>query len=303
MEPLDGASTAPVSYDVKGSLELTGDKRQLGNQLWWTDNTMSYDWNERSEFARFSPEWYEDIDQRWLQSVRLFTGASNPFEELMDLPSISGKRVLEIGCGMGFHTEMMLRAGANLTSIDLSETSVKSTRRRLEVKGLAGDVRQMDAEQLEFEDNEFDMVWSWGVIHHSAHTGRILDQIRRSLKPGGDVRLMVYNLDGTQAYVTMMRRYLLGFWRGKSLDEQLWRDTDGFTARFYTRDQWRDLLSVFFDHSEIRAFGHDADALPLPRQLRRPLLKLIPVQRQMRMANSRGLMLFSKSQGPRQRAA
>jgi SAM-dependent methyltransferase len=139
------------------------------------------------------------------------------------------------------------------------------------------------------------MIWSWGVIHHSAHTGRILNQIHRALKPGGDARLMVYNLDGMQGYVTMMRRYLVGFWRGKSLDEQLWRDTDGFTARFYTRDQWRDLLSIFFNDISIKSFGHDADAVPLPRQLRRPVLKLIPVRRQMELANSRGLMLFSTS--------
>ena len=289
--------------DDHGSVELAAPTRQAGNRRWWTENTMSYDWKEKSAFERFTPEWYDDIDHRFLHAARLFNGTENPFVELMDLEHVQGKRVLEIGCGMGFHTEMLLRAGARLTSIDISPTSVASTKKRLEIKGLEGDVRQMDAEQLEFPDGEFDLVWSWGVIHHSARTGRVLKEIDRVLKPGGQVRLMVYNLDGMQAYVTMMRRYMFGFWRGKSLDDQLWRDSDGFTARYYSRDNWRDLLSIFFDDIDIRFYGQDADAVPVPRQLRRPLLKLIPVRTQERLARARGLMLFSIATKPRQEAA
>jgi hypothetical protein len=98
-----------------------------------------------------------------------------------------------------------------------------------------------------------------------------------------------------QAYISMMRRYMFGFWRGRSLDELLWRDTDGFTARYYTRDGWADLLSTFFEDVEIAFYGQDSDAVPLPRLLRRPMLKLVSVKGQERRARARGSLLFSKA--------
>src|SRR5687768_17437997 len=109
-----------MKFEDKGRLSLEREQRQSDNQQWWTDHTMSYDWKDRSPVEKFSQAWFDDIDARFLHAARLFTGAQNPFVELMDLPSLAGKRVLEIGCGMGLHSELMLRAGANLTSIDLS---------------------------------------------------------------------------------------------------------------------------------------------------------------------------------------
>lgn len=284
--------------DDHGSTDLAASDRQRGNRRWWTENTMSYDWKEKSGLHRFTLPWFDDIDRRFLHGSRLFDGTANPFVELMQLGEVSGKRVLEIGCGMGYHSELLLRAGARLTSVDLSPTSVEATRKRLALKGLEGDVREMDAEHLEFPDEQFDLVWSWGVIHHSASTGRALKEIHRVLKPGGEVRLMVYNLDGIQAYITIVRRYLFGFWRGKSLDELLWRDSDGFTARYYTRDSWRDLLSIFFDDVRIAFYGQDSDAIPLPRQLRRPILRILSAARQERLARARGSLLFSIATKP-----
>jgi SAM-dependent methyltransferase len=138
-------------------------------------------------------------------------------------------------------------------------------------------------------------VWAWGVIHHSARTGKVLKDIHRVLKPGGEAKIMVYAMDGLAAWLTMMRRYAFGFWVGKSLDDLLWQDADGFTARFYTKDNWRDLLGIFFESSDIRLFGHDADAIPLPRQLRGPVLKLYSNARLREMAAQRGSMLYSAS--------
>jgi 2-polyprenyl-3-methyl-5-hydroxy-6-metoxy-1,4-benzoquinol methylase len=124
--------------------------RQSGNQKWWTDNTMSYDWKDKVTLERFSDAWFSDVDQRFLHGARLFLDVANPFETLMGIESLAGKRVLEIGCGMGMHTEMMHKAGAKLTSIDISPTSIEATNRRLAIRQIEGDVRQMDAEALGF---------------------------------------------------------------------------------------------------------------------------------------------------------
>ncbi len=174
---------------TSGTTDLDADTRQGGNQQWWTENTMSYDWKERAEAEKYSEDWYRDIDARFLHGARLFSADANPFEAMIGTSALAGKRVLEIGCGMGMHSEMMLRAGAKLTSIDLSPTSVASTTKRLELRKIPGaDVRLMDAEKLEFADGEFDLVWSWGVIHHSASTARALREVHRVLKPGGGGR-------------------------------------------------------------------------------------------------------------------
>jgi 2-polyprenyl-3-methyl-5-hydroxy-6-metoxy-1,4-benzoquinol methylase len=276
----------------------TAELRQHGNQQWWTENTMSYDWKEKVDAPRYSKAWFDEIDSKFYHGARLFLDVPNPFAVLMDIETLPGKRVLEIGCGMGMHTELMLRAGAKLTSIDISPTSIMATTKRLELKGLSGDIRQMDAEHLDFANGEFDLVWSWGVIHHSARTGQVLKQIDRVLQPGGTAKIMVYALDGMSAYITMMRRYALGFWAGRQIDDLLWKDADGFTARFYTKDNWSDLLGIFFEDIETRLFGQDADAVPLPRQLRRPALKLYSKERLMRLAEKRGSMLYSVGRKP-----
>jgi len=282
-----------MDYSEKRTGALDRGAVQHGNKGWWTAHTMSYDWGRKSALVPYTLPWFDDIDRRFLQAARLFAEPANPFAEIMRLPELAGKRVLEIGCGMGLHSEMLARAGAELTAVDLSPTSVKATKTRLDLKKLGADVREMDAETLELPSGEFDLVWSWGVIHHSSRTGRIVREVERVLRPGGEARLMVYNLEGMPAYITLATRYLFGFWRGQSLDEALWRSTDGFSARFYTRDEFADLLAAFFDRVETRIFGQDADVVPLPGLLRRPVLKLIPMSRQRRLASRRGAFLFA----------
>jgi len=269
---------------------------QDGNRQWWTSQTMSYDWKDKIEHERFSQAWFDDVDRRFVYGHRFFAHSDKPFGNIIPHDQIAGKRVLEIGCGMGLHTEHLVRAGADVTSIDLSPTSVEATQKRLALKGLKADVRQMDAQVMDFPDESFDFVWSWGVIHHSAMTGKIVRHIHRVLVPGGETRVMVYNLEGTPAYVTMMRRYVLGYWRNHSLDELLWKDTDGFTARHYSKDQLSDLFGIFFADVKIETYGQDADAVPLPRYLRRPVLRAMGPQRAARIANARGAFLFAIAQ-------
>jgi ubiquinone/menaquinone biosynthesis C-methylase UbiE len=282
-----------VEFDDKAKLAAPISDRQEGNRSWWTSQTMSYDWNDRV-VDRFTPDWYDEIDRRFVHAARLFTDPSRPFQELMEADRLGGLRVLEIGCGMGFHAELLARAGAQLTTVDISPTSVEATRRRLDLKSLEGDVRLADAERLEFPDETFDAVWSWGVIHHSSRTAAVLREIRRVLKPGGRAGIMVYSLDGMSAYAVIVQHYLSGFWRGRSLDESLWQQSDGYSARYYTKDQWSDLARLFFEVEDLRLCGQDADAVPLPRRLRSVGLKLISEEKQRALAARRGSMLFSR---------
>lgn len=266
---------------------------QVNNQTWWTNNTMSYDWKDKIQQEKYTKSWFDEMDARMIYGHRLFAHSEKPYDKIIPFQSLQGKNVLEIGCGMGLHSELLARSGAKLTSIDISETSVFVTRRRFELNRLQGNILLMDARALQFDDSSFDFVWSWGVIHHSAQTGLIVKEIHRVLKPACEARIMVYNLNGMQAYRIILANYLVEFWQNSSLDDSLWRRTDGFMARYYTDDMFRDLLLTFFSFAELKTFGQDSDGIPLPRLLRKLILRVLGDQEVASMANRRGGFLFA----------
>ena len=106
--------------------------------------------------------------------------------DFADFERWRGKRVLEIGVGLGADHERFTRAGAELWGIDLTKRGVALTQARFEQLGLSSRLQVADAENLPFEDAFFDLVYSWGVIHHSPNTAQADREILRVLKPGGN---------------------------------------------------------------------------------------------------------------------
>lgn len=131
-----------------------------------------------------------------------------------DFPSSRDKRLLEIGVGMGSDFLRWLRAGADATGVDLTDRAVGLTRQRMQEEGLVGDVRVADAEALPFEDDEFDIVYSWGVLHHTPNTRRAVDEARRVLRPGGQLKLMIYH---RRSWVGLAAWARFGLLRGRPL--------------------------------------------------------------------------------------
>jgi ubiquinone/menaquinone biosynthesis C-methylase UbiE len=113
--------------------------------------------------------------------------------EFADFESAAGKRVLEIGVGLGADHLRFAQAGAELSGIDLTERAVEHTQRRLAAYGLSSHVMVGDAEALDFPDEYFDQVFSWGVLHHSPDTRQAVSEVWRVLKPGGRAAVMVYH--------------------------------------------------------------------------------------------------------------
>lgn len=272
---------------------------QTGNRSWWTRNTMSYDWNDRVRREGYTADWFDEIDRRFVHSARLFATDVYPFDRLIPYDRLAGRDVLEVGCGMGLHTELMVRAGARVTAIDLSDTSVAATTRRLQLRGLTASVLQGDAERLPFADRQFDFVWSWGVIHHSARTALIVRQIARVLRPDGECRVMVYNRDGMAARVAFLKDHLLKgrIFRG-SFDQTLHRSTDGYSARHYVRDQFEDLFRGFFEEASTEVCGLESDAIPLPRWFRKIALRFVSPARLVRLQARYGSFLFLRAKQP-----
>lgn len=105
-----------------------------------------------------------------------------------------GRRVLEVGCGLGTDAVNFARAGADYTGVDLSEASLALARRRFEVFGLTGRFFVANGEEVasHLPDETFDLVYSFGVIHHTPHPAEVVRQIRRLVRDDGEFRLMLY---------------------------------------------------------------------------------------------------------------
>ena len=112
-----------------------------------------------------------------------------------DFAGSGGLRVLEIGCGLGTDGAQFAKAGADYTGVDLTDAAVELARKRFELFNLRGEFRTADAENLDFADASFDLVYSHGVLHHTPDPARAVREIHRVLRPGGRAMVMLYHRD------------------------------------------------------------------------------------------------------------
>ncbi|MBI2360129.1 MAG: methyltransferase domain-containing protein [Deltaproteobacteria bacterium] len=241
---------------------------QILNRDWWEENPMTYDWEGTLRIEPGTREWYEELDRRFLESAYYAKGTDgSPFGRFLKREHVAGKEVLEVGCGMGTHAAMLVRAGARLTAIDLTSRSIEMTRQRFKLFGLSGRVEQADAERLPFQSNTFDLVWSWGVIHHSSSTEKCLAEIRRVLRPGGRVVVMVYYRPSLVYYLhcALIRGIFLGQLLHRSLDEIYMSATDGFYARIFTKRELKSLFEKHYEQVAVEVIGLKAELFPIPR--------------------------------------
>jgi SAM-dependent methyltransferase len=111
----------------------------------------------------------------------------------LDRLDVAGARVLEIGLGQGAESEQLIRRGAIWTGLDVTEAAVARVRARLRCRDLPfEDVRQGSVTAIPAEDNEFDLVFSHGVLHHVPDIQAAQREIHRVLRPDGRLVVMLY---------------------------------------------------------------------------------------------------------------
>lgn len=127
----------------------------------------------------------------------------NYLPRLVNFSAYRGKSLLEVGCGVGIDLVRFARAGATVTGIDLSTTAIDLARKNIEQSGLSADLRVMNGEAMQFSDNSFDVVYAHGVLQYTADVEKMVAEIHRVLKPGGEAIVMVYNRN---SWLNLMRQ-------------------------------------------------------------------------------------------------
>jgi len=164
--------------------------------------------------------------------------------EFAGFSSSKGLKVLEIGVGMGADYLEWLKAGAQASGIDLSSASLERARRRCQRAGYVHDLWVADAENLPFPENSFDVVYSYGVMHHSPDTQRCLQEAWRVLKPGGQARIMLYHHPSLTGLMLWLR---YGLFRGKSLRQSVYEHLESPGTKTFTQAEVRSLMRDYSD--------------------------------------------------------
>ena len=151
-------------------------------------------WNERIHDLEMTDqpvgtvEFFDDLDDYRFDKLRYLP-------RLVDFDGYAGKRLLEVGCGIGTDLLRFARGGAVVTGVDLAERSISLARANFDLHGLAGQgaLRVANGEALPFDDASFDVVYGHGVLQYTADARRMVEECRRVLVPGGAAIFMVYN--------------------------------------------------------------------------------------------------------------
>jgi len=195
---------------------------------------------EHTATAEGTPEFFAEVERT--------RDELDPYiHRFADFEGARGKRLLEIGVGLGTDFIRFVRAGAIATGVDLTEHAVELVRRRLTLEGLTAEVRTADAENLPFEDGSFDRVYSWGVLHHTPDTGRSISEAIRILRPGGKACVMLYARHSWVSYGLWVRHALLRGRPWRSLASVLAAHMESEGTKGYTKRELRDLFAGLDD--------------------------------------------------------
>jgi len=142
--------------------------------------------------SQFIPHYKNEDD--FYHQYRAFRYRNEPhIKEFVPFAEMGCKEVLEIGCGGGIDGSLFASYGAHYTGVDLTELAVCASQRCFEVFRLPGVFQVENAEELGFPNSTFDVVYSYGVLHHTPNPAKAISEIHRVLRPGGKAYLMLYN--------------------------------------------------------------------------------------------------------------
>ncbi len=161
----------PNSADSKAAIPRYWDAHPIST------DSVEFEAGTGESFEAIYAKWKTTIDERRLQF----------------LAECRGKEVLEIGCGIGKDARFLTENGIQYAGLDYSFRTVQLAQKHFDFAGLKKRFVNGDARSLPFSDNRFDLVMSIGVLHHIPGTAEACREVMRVVRPGGIVRIMLYN--------------------------------------------------------------------------------------------------------------
>ena len=203
-------------------------------------------WDDRPCNVRHSPkpvgsrEYFDEVEAR-KYFVEPHIPAFAQFERW------NGKRVLEVGCGIGTDSINFARAGAELTAVDLSGESLRIARQRATVMGVEDRIEFVEANAEELtsavSDKQYDLIYSFGVIHHTPRPERALAEMRSLAGPGGTLKVMVYHRDSWKVLWILVAEGRGRFWNADALIAKYSEAQTGCPVTYsYSRREARELI-------------------------------------------------------------
>jgi len=237
-------------------MPMSAERESLKGQVHDYWNRQSCDTHIASS-TKFSREYFEEVetfryrDQPCIHAFAQFT-------------RYHGKRVVEVGFGAGTDFIQWLRAGARATGIDLTQEALDNLTHRIQIYGLPAPERIQtgDAENLPFESNTFDLGYSFGVLHHTPNTEKAVAELVRVVRPGGEIKMMLYNLHSFMVFKKWVKHALLRGQPWKGLRWAAANHIESAGTKAYTRDELRRMLGALpLKDIEVRTEINSADYL------------------------------------------
>ena len=212
-------------------------------EKYWSDRPCNIN-HSKKEFL--SKEYFDEVEQK-----KYFVEPH--IQKFADFEMWRGKKVLEIGCGLGTDSINFARHGSDLTIVELSSRSLEICKKRFEVFGLKAQFYEGNAENLELIlpselIGQFDLIYSFGVIHHSSCPRNIIVSASPFCKSGGELRIMLYARYSFKLFWIMQSYY--NKWDFSQIDKMIAEYSEAQTGcpvtYTYTVDDVSDLLNGHF---------------------------------------------------------
>lgn len=182
--------------------------------------------------------------------------------------SFRSKVVLELGSGGGLDSAEFGRNGAEIVSVDFTESAVKITRDLLKEAGVAPNVIRATAQKLPLRDSAVDCVYTYGVLHHIPNVENVIQEISRILKAKGQLICMLYHKKSLlYAYSILFLHRDEGLAEDELLRLYSERSFNSPYTKAYTKEEAQELFSKYFDSIQTKVYYTVID-LPGKRKLK-----------------------------------
>jgi len=203
-------------------------------QSYWNNQPCGTQFTNK---PKYSKEYFDEIEHR---RYMLYPEVKS----FAEFEKFQNKKILEVGVGIGTDFIQFLHAGANAYGIDLTPEGIEHVKRMLQIYNLkAEEVKVADCENIPYDDNTFDLVYSLGVIHHSPNTKKALNEIVRTCRPGGICKIMLYNRYSLVALFLWMKYAFLKAKPFKPISWVLFYHMESIGTKGFTKKEIREMLN------------------------------------------------------------